>query len=242
MTEQRHTGRCWALIFLMGVLVAPLAGCQAMKAHSERRIPHLGFYDPEQPRELQMVSLPPYVVEPPDELEVSVRPTSLEFVSTTITVQSDGVIDLGFYGDVYVAGLTLGQIELKVAQHLAATARQNHIPVREPVQVSVRLINGTQSKRYYVLGTVTNQGSFPSTGNETVIDAILQAGLRSNSVPEKAYLARPQPDGTCQLLRIDWESIRRGHTLTNYQIFPGDRIIVPGGRAPGVLSTLLGGG
>lgn len=241
MTEQRRASNCWIPILVLAGLL-PLAGCQAFDTHSQRRIPHLGFYDTDQPRELMMVSLPPYVVEPPDELEVSVRPASLDFVPTTVTVQSDGVIDLGFYGDVYVAGLTLSQIEQKVAQHMAGIASHYHIPVREPLQVSVRLINGTQSKRYYVLGTVTNQGSFPSTGNETVLDAILQAGLRSNSLPDKAYLARPQPDGNCQLLRIDWDNIRRGHTLTNYQIFPGDRIIIPGGRAPGLLSTLMGGG
>ena len=38
-------------------------------------------------------------------------------------------------------------------------------------QVSVRLVNGSQSKSYYVLGTVTTQGRFPITGNETVLDA-----------------------------------------------------------------------
>ena len=94
-----------------------------------------------------------------------------------------------------------------------------------------------------MLGTVTTQGRFPITGNETVLDAILAAGLRTNSLPEKAYLVRPHPaGGPDQVFRIDWFGIKeRGDTLTNYQVFPGDRIVVPGGRAPGLLSTLLGG-
>jgi polysaccharide export outer membrane protein len=224
-------------------MVLAVPGCGALDSHAERKIPHLGIYDLSQPRELQMVSHPPYVVEPPDELEVSVRPTALELVQTTVTVQTDGNIDLGFYGDVYVAGYTLSQIEDKIAQQLGAIASHRKMPIHEPIQASVRLVNGTASKRYYVLGTVTNQASFPCTGNETALDAILAAGLRSNSLPEKAYLARPQPDGTgCMILRIDWERIRAGFTETNYQLMPGDRIVVPGGRAPSLFSQLLGGG
>lgn len=230
----------WA--FALACLAAQ-TGCRTLNDHAEKKIPHLGVYDPDQPRELHMVSLPTYVIEPPDELEVSVRPASLEIMQATLTVQTDGVIDLGFYGDVYVAGMTLAQAEQKVAEQVVAVAAQRHLSVRDPVQVSVRLINGTQSKRYYVLGTVTNQGSFAATGNETVLDAILQAGLRSNSIPEKAFLARPSPiGGPCQILRIDWEQIQSGNTMTNYQVLPGDRIVVPGGKAPSALGALLGAG
>ena len=94
-----------------------------------------------------------------------------------------------------------------------------------------------------MLGTVSTQGKFPIKGNETVLDAILQAGLKSNSLPEKAYLVRPHPAGGCdQVLRIDWCAIKeRGETITNYQLFPGDRVVVPGTHAPGLIGTLLGG-
>ena len=43
------------------------------------------------------------------------------------------------------------------------------------------------------------------------------------------------------VLRIDWVGIKeRGDTTTNYQLFPGDRIVVPGTREPGLLGTLFG--
>jgi polysaccharide export outer membrane protein len=219
-----------------------LSGCAGLSTeHARKHLPQPGVVDCHQPRELQMVSMPPYVVEPPDELEVSVRPAHADLNLTTVKVQADGNLNLSFAGDVYVAGLTLEQTEQKITLHLnrLAAARNE----RATYQVAVRLATGSQSKFYYVVGTVTTQGRFPVTGNETVLDAILMAGLKSNSIPEKAYLVRPHPaGGPDQILRIDWVAIKeRGDTITNYQIFPGDRIIVPGGRPPGLLSALLGG-
>ena len=239
------TPRATRLALALAAL-APLAtGCGSLGKHKEDQIPQLGIIDPHQPRELDMVSQPQHVVEPPDELEINVRPTIPDLTTTsTLVVRADGMVDLGFYGDAYVAGLTLEQAELKIAQHLAAASAQRRSPIKGTIEVAARLVNGRDSKRYYVLGTVTQQNSFPLTGSETVLDAILTAGLRSNSLPEKAYLVRPHPNGGAdQILRIDWVSItQRGDTLTNYQLFPGDRIYVPGGKPPGLLSSLVGGG
>lgn len=235
-------GRCRFLLAWAAFGLFAAAGCSSVRARREaERTPQLGVIDPNQSRELHMVSMPPYVVEPPDELEISVKPTYPDLSVTTLPVQMDGNIDLGFVGDVYVAGLTLEQIETKVAQQLNALAGKR-VP-RGGYQVSARLVNGSQSKSFYVLGAVTTQGKFPITGNETVLDGILQAGLRTNSMPEKAYLVRPHPaGGTDQIMAIDWCGIRdRGDSLTNYQLFPGDRIIVPGGKPPGLLGSLFGG-
>ncbi len=135
-----------------------------------------------------MVSMPPYVVEPPDELELTVKPAVTDLPTANLTVQADGNLDLGLLGDVYVAGLTLRQVEVKISQQLQARLGSRH-------EVSVRLVNGTQSKVYYVLGTVGTQGKFPATGSETVLDAIVTAGLKPNSLPEKANLVRPHPAG-----------------------------------------------
>ena len=229
---RRHLG-IWVAFGLVGLLT----GCGAVGKHK----PQPGVVDIHQPRELEMVSMPPYVLEPPDEIEISIRPTAMEIPLTTVTVQADGVVDLGFAGDVYLAGLTLSQAEMKVAEHLESIAAQKRL--KEPVEVSVRLVNGSQSKFYYVLGSVTTQGRVPIQGNEDVLSAILAAGLRSNSRPDKAYVVRPHPiNGQCQILKIDWDGIRdRGDTVTNYQLFPGDRIIIPGGRQPGLIGSLFGG-
>ena len=221
------------------------AGCGSLAGRrEENRIPEIGAIDPRQPKELEMVSLPPYVVEPPDEIEISIRPSVLDLPTTSsLVVQPDGTIDLGFAGDVYVSNLPLDQVEIKIGQHLEKMAAAEGQPLTKRPRVSVRLVNGSQSKTFFVLGTVTTQGKFPCTGNETVLEAILGAGLRTNSFPDRAYLVRPHPAGSkATILRIDWEGItKRGETLTNYQILPGDRIIVPGTKSPGLLGSLVGG-
>ena len=70
------------------------------------------------------------------------------------------MIDLGFLGDVYVAGLTLEQVELKISHQATMAAIQQNVKISQPYRVSVRLAN-SQSKFYYVMGTVNTQGRFP---------------------------------------------------------------------------------
>ena len=225
------------------VIVLLASGCSAMaRKHEANRIPQYGIIDPHQPRELHKAPFPPYIIEPPDELEIAIRPPLPDGAPSTFVVQADGFVDLAFAGDVFVAGMTLNEAEERIAQHLTEQQKANNGNAKQNYEVSVRLATN-QSKFYYVLGEVGNQGRFKSTGNETVLDAILQAGLRSNSLPDKAYVSRPHPAGGPDIiLKVDWFGIRdRGDTLTNYQILPGDRVIVPGTKPPGVLGSLLGG-
>ncbi|QDV33764.1 polysaccharide biosynthesis/export family protein [Tautonia plasticadhaerens] len=236
-----RTARLGAAIGL--ALLALDSGCALQRRKEERRIPQYGVVDLAQPRELNKVTTPPYVIEPPDELEVIVSPSSVDSAQRLVTVQADGLIDLGLAGDVYVSGLTLAQAEQAVSRRLSARALQTAEEPDDPIEVAVRLASTTRSKVYYVMGAVSSQGAVPINGGETVLQAILQAGLKANSLPEKAYLSRPRPLGHPDLvLRIDWEAIRdRGDTTTNYQIFPGDRVVVPGTKERGLIGTLFGG-
>jgi polysaccharide biosynthesis/export protein len=218
-------------------------GCHGLaKKHEAKSIPQFGTIDPNQPGELRKISESPYVIEPPDELEIIVQPVFPDWSPANFTVKADGYVDLGLAGDVYLSGLTLAEAEERVAAQVNdAARRQSQTPPSQPYRVSVRLASG-QSKYYYVIGTVVTPGRVRANANDTVLDAIVQAGLKSNSLPEKAYLVRPHPlGGQDQVYKIDWFGIRdRGDTLTNYQVFPGDRIVVPGTRPPGLISSLLG--
>jgi polysaccharide export outer membrane protein len=229
-------------ITLAGLLLLPVTGCRGLgKKHEANHIPQFGTIDANQPGELRKVSQSEYIIEPPDELEITAQPPFSDLGQSTVIVQADGNVDLGFAGDAYVSGLTLAEAEERIAIQLNDAARAQTPAPSKPYRVSVRLATG-QSKYYYVLGTVATQGKFKANANDTVMDAILQAGLKSNSLPEKAYLVRPHPlGGQDQVYRIDWFGIRdRGDTLTNYQVFPGDRVVVPGTKPPGLISSLLG--
>ncbi len=233
---------CRPTFLAAALLFLTVAGCHGLeKKHEAKSIPQYGTVDPSQPGELRKVSQTPYVIEPPDELDVAVTPSYPELSPATFTVGADGFVDLGLAGEVYVNGLTLAEAEERIAVELNDQARRDGARPSRPYRVSVRLANG-QSKYYYVLGTVANQGRYKANANDTVLDGILQAGLRTNSVPEKAYLVRPHPlGGHEQVFKIDWCGIKdRGDTLTNYQLFPGDRIVVPGTKPPGLISSLLG--
>jgi polysaccharide export outer membrane protein len=102
--------------------------------------PHTGEVPP-LPREKQMTTLPPYIVEPPDILLISavrliprppyrIEPLDVLTLQVTETlpnqpivglypVQPDGTIALGFtYGVVRIAGLTLEEAQRAIREHL----------------------------------------------------------------------------------------------------------------------------
>ncbi|MDR3634659.1 MAG: polysaccharide biosynthesis/export family protein [Isosphaeraceae bacterium] len=86
------------------------------------------------------------------------------------------------------------------------------------------------SKFYYVLGVTRTNGKFPCTGHETVLDAIENAGgLAWFAAPEQIRLIRPgKGNAPDQVFPIDYAAIAHGvDPSTNYQVFPGDRIVIP---------------
>ncbi len=139
-------------------------------------------------------------------------------------IRPDGTVGLGTYGSVYVAGMTLPQVKACIEQHLSQSL------LKPEVSVDVAAFN---SKWYYVItdfaGSGENVVRLPATGNETILDAISQIGGLSPVSSKKMWIARPAPPGAGvdQILPVDWKGIsRRGHTRTNYQILPGDRVFV----------------
>jgi polysaccharide export outer membrane protein len=151
-------------------------------------------------------------------------------------VNPDGVVNLGTYGSVYVAGMTLPQIKSAIESHLSKYL------YKPEVSVDVLSYN---SKYYYVItdfaGNGTQVARLPVTGNETVLDAIANIGGLSAVSSNRMWIARPAPAGTeDQILPVDFKGItRRGHTRTNYQILPGDRVFVMGNPMT-KFDTLLG--
>ncbi len=140
-------------------------------------------------------------------------------------VRPDGTINLGTYGSLYVAGMTLMQAKAAVEGYLS------QFVLHPEISLDVAAYN---SKVYYVITDGAGYGEqvlrFPATGNETVLDAISNiGGLPIVASRKYIWVARPVPRnfGCYHILPVDWEAITQGGaTDTNYQIFPGDRIYV----------------
>ena len=167
MIARMLAGPCQRTVIALAAVLLTLAfvpGCSGPgRRHEARRVPDRGYIDPDQARELDKVTMPRYVVEPPDELEISIRPAPADWNQTTVVVQQDGMIDLGFAGDVYVVGLSLEEVELKIAQQLAAAAMAQGQKVPQPYRVSARLTN-VQSKYLLCDGNRRHPGSVSHQG------------------------------------------------------------------------------
>jgi polysaccharide biosynthesis/export protein len=208
-------------------------------------------------RSVESKSGPAPVVEPTDLLIVELldglpgRPLSGERL-----VRPDGTIMLGFYGDVHVAGLTLPEIKEKVVLHLRkfldddalglvrldnhaeplldpSTGKPMMKDARDADNVFVDII-AYNSQVYYVEGDVYCPSRLPYTGHDTVLDVIhYVGGIMPSAERSKIVLIRSFPKGSpAKVLPIDYEEITMGtDSTTNYQLLPGDRLVVP--RQPG---------
>jgi polysaccharide export outer membrane protein len=139
-------------------------------------------------------------------------------------VRPDGTVNLGAYGSVYVAGMSLAQVKQAIEAHLS------RFLYKPEVAVDVYSYN---SKFYYVITDFAGNGEqvtrLPHTGNETVLDAVSLVGGLSAVSSRKIWVARPAPTecGEDQILPVDWCGItRRGQVKTNYQLMPFDRVYI----------------
>jgi protein involved in polysaccharide export with SLBB domain len=179
---------------------------------------------PADPRELSKMALEAFFVQPGDVLLIEI--TDLESdvrLPADQTVMVDGTIDLGAYGRIVVAGMTIEQIEIAVTAAVQALHQDETI---KPINVR---LNVAESAVYYVLGEVNAPGSYPLIGRETVLDGIVTAGGLSERASEcQVILSRPTPPGSCRIvLPVCYDRVvQLGDTTTNYQLRPGDRIYV----------------
>jgi protein involved in polysaccharide export with SLBB domain len=99
-------------------------------------------------------------------------------------------------------------------------------------------VTAYNSMLYFVLGDVAAPGRLPWTGNETVLDALQFAGgLLPTAEPKDIRIARPARGGKpAREYKVNLEAIQKGDVTANYQLFPGDRLIV--GRNDVVKKTI----
>jgi polysaccharide export outer membrane protein len=189
---------------------------------------------PNVPNELKPVTMPTYIVGPPDILQIdSLEGLLTQPVRGPHLIRPDGTVGIGAYGSAYVAGLTIDQAREAIARVVHARLDPKAKTLEDVIKgLSVDVL-AYNSKVYYVITDRVGFGEIvlrvPITGNETVLDAISQLnGLPPEAAKRHIWVARRCPDGHQEnILPVDWVGItQKGYTATNYQILPGDRVYV----------------
>jgi len=143
------------------------------------------------------------------------RMGDLQQIAGNYTIGPDGFITLGIYGRVYVSGLTIDECREAIEFHLGKSL--------EHPQVAVDVFS-YNSKAYYVIvsSALGDQiVKFPYTGNDMVLDALAHIGSLPPQSSRQMWIERPVSNSD--------EPVRLPVDLTiktNYQLLPGDRIVV----------------
>jgi len=148
-------------------------------------------------------------------------------------ITQDGTLNFGAYGKVFVAGMTLEEVQAALQKHF-----REKLNLEATIGVTV---SGFNSKVYYVVidggGAGLHILRLPITGTETVLDAVAGVGgIGYSSSLYSIWIARPNAEeaGCEQILPVNLVDIaKRGCTATNYQLLPGDRLFI---KAEGVIT------
>lgn len=166
----------------------------------------------------QSYSFKPYVIEPPDQIRI-IAPAAPEINNIDQQLRPDGYITLHLIGDILAAD--------KTPRDLAQEIEEKIKDFYQNVNIEVRVI-GFNSKVYYMVGE-TNMGPVPYTGNDSVFDAVMRAGIPFTAWPEKAVVIRPnEVSGLVKRMSIDLKAMMEtGDFRRNAVLEEGDIVFIP---------------
>lgn len=160
----------------------------------------------------------PYVIEPPDTIRI-IAPNAPEVNNAQVTLRPDGVVTIYLLGDVFAAGKTPTQLASEIEEKILKYY------VDATVQVEVV---GFNSKFYYMAGE-TAMGPKPYTGKDTVLDAVLRAGIPRSAWPEKLVVLRPnEEEQLIKRMSLNFrDMIEKGDLRYNAVLEEGDIVFMP---------------
>lgn len=164
------------------------------------------------------VSAIEYRVGIPDAVGIN-APRVLEIDGTAQTIQPDGKINLKLLGEVKVVGMTAKEIAAKLEVLLSRYYVDPKVRVR---------VVGYRSKKYYVQVNEKTQ-AVPFTGRDTLLDAVVNAGVDFRSWSSQVKVLRPMHgEEEVRTLTVDVDRmINRGDWSENILLEPNDVVVVP---------------
>jgi polysaccharide export outer membrane protein len=152
-------------------------------------------------------------------------------LSGKFTVETDGSFTFPLIGRIPAGGLTLRDLEAALRVRLADGYFKNP-------QVSVA-VDQYRSQRIFVIGEVRTPGSYPLTGDLTLIEALARAGSTTVDAAGEAVISRPpagkvatapvlpNQDEAAEVIRVNIRDLQRGELKQNVTLQDGDTIYIP---------------
>jgi len=173
-----------------------------------------------------------YVVGPQDILTITMF--DQEDLSGKYPVDSDGTFTFPLIGRVKAGGLTLRDLEAELKKRLKDGF------FKDP-QLSVG-VDAYRSQKIFIVGEVRNAGTYPLTGDMSLIEAISRAGSTLPSASGEALIVRaktgaargedpsgpvmPNGDNT-DVTTVNLKELQSGALSQNVALKDGDTIFVP---------------
>jgi polysaccharide export outer membrane protein len=159
-----------------------------------------------------------YVVGPQDVLTITVWEEAE--LSGKFAVAADGTFTFPFVGRVKAGGCTVAEIEAALKTRLADGI------LRDP-QLTVT-VEQYRSQMIYVIGELRTPGSYPITGELTLIDILARAGSTTDRAGGLVIVTRPGPAGMMpEAITVDLDELMRGVLARNIRLHGGDTVFVP---------------
>jgi polysaccharide export outer membrane protein len=168
-----------------------------------------------------------YVIGPQDILTITIWDQS--DLSGKFNVEADGTFTFPLIGRIKGGGLTLRELEEELKKRLADGY------FKRP-QLSVA-VEQYRSQRIFIVGEVRQPGTFPLTGDMTLIEGFARAGgatpdAAGNAIIVRASDGRPTPGGSdeqtsAEIIHVSLRQLETGSLSNNVSLRDGDTIFVP---------------
>ena len=167
-----------------------------------------------------------YVIGAQDVLQISVF--NQADLGGRYAVEADGTFSFPLIGRVTAGGRTIRALEQALKDRLADGF------FRDP-QITVA-VEEYRSQRVFVVGEVRQPGTYPLTGDMSLIEALAGAGSSTASAAGEAVIVRaegagrpvlPGEDEATTVIRVDLRQLQSGALSQNVALRDGDTIFVP---------------
>ena len=140
-------------------------------------------------------------------------------MSADVVVRPDGKISLPLLNDVQAAGTTPDQLRAELTRAAGKFIADPNASV---------VVKEIHSRKIFITGNVSKPGTYPLSGEMSVLQLIALAGGLAEYADAKNIVVMRSEAGTPQAFKFNYkEVVRQKNVQQNIALKPGDTIVVP---------------